>query len=53
MTTFVAVRATLALIGIGVFAYGARTDTAGIRWVGIAIMGVAFVLRFVDPAKRR
>jgi hypothetical protein len=53
VTTFVAVRATVALVGIAVWAYGARFDVAGVRWAGIALLGAAFLLRFVDKAKRR
>jgi hypothetical protein len=53
MTGFVTARATVALVGIGVFAYGARIDVPGIRWAGIALLGAAFLLRFVDKAKRR
>ena len=36
-----------ALAGIGIFAYGARTDHATVRWVGIAFVVAAFLLRFV------
>ena len=36
-----------ALAGIGVFAYGVRTEDGVVRWVGIALVVVAFLLRFV------
>ena len=41
--------AKLALAGVGilVFAYGARVDDARVRWVGIALLAVAFLLRFL------
>jgi len=53
MTGLVTLRATVALVGILVFVYGARADLETVRWVGIALIGVAFLLRFVDPARRR
>ena len=36
-----------ALAGIGIFAYGVRTEDAIVRWVGIAFVVAAFLLRFV------
>jgi Na+(H+)/acetate symporter ActP len=36
-----------ALAGVGIFAWGVRAEEAIIRWVGIAFVVVAFVLRFV------
>ena len=46
--------AKLALGGVGVFiwAYGARVDDARIRWVGIALLAVAFLLRFLRRRQR-
>jgi hypothetical protein len=49
----VALRATVFLVGLGVFAYGARTDAPTVRWIGIALLAAAFLLRYVDPARRR
>jgi len=49
----VALRATVFLVGLAVFTYGARTDAPTVRWIGIALLAVAFLLRFVDPARRR
>ena len=40
-------KAACALAGVGIFAYGARSDDPVIRWVGIAFVVVAFLLRFV------
>jgi hypothetical protein len=53
VTSFVAVRATIALAGILVFVYGIRANSTGVRWAGIGVLAAAFVLRFFDPAKRR
>jgi len=41
-----------ALVGIAVFAYGARVDDKIIRWVGIAFVVVAFLLRFAKRPDR-
>jgi len=36
-----------ALAGIGIFAYGVRAEETVVRWVGIAFVVIAFLLRFV------
>ena len=36
----------LALAGVGLFAYGVRADDSIVRWVGIACVVAAFLLRF-------
>lgn len=36
-----------AIVGVGVFAYGVRNEDSVVRWVGIALVIVAFLLRFV------
>lgn len=36
-----------AVVGIGVFAFGVRAENDAVRWVGIAFVVVAFLLRFV------
>jgi hypothetical protein len=41
-----------ALAGIAIFAYGARVDDGTIRWVGIAFVVVAFLLRFAKRPDR-
>jgi len=46
-------RVTIAIAGLVVFGYGVRTDNNTIRWVGIACLVVAFVLRFFAKAKAR
>jgi hypothetical protein len=47
MTTVMWVRFALAAIGMLVWAYGFRVDDATIRWVGIALLAVAVLLRFL------
>jgi Na+(H+)/acetate symporter ActP len=39
-----------ALAGVGIFAYGVRSEDSVVRWVGIAFVIAAFLLRF---AKKR
>jgi Na+(H+)/acetate symporter ActP len=36
-----------ALAGVGIFAYGVRSEDNVVRWVGIAFVIVAFLLRFL------
>jgi len=36
-----------ALAGVGIFAYGVRSEDGVVRWVGIAFVIAAFLLRFV------
>ena len=47
------IRLRLVLIGAGVaaFAYALRTGKEGARWLGIALVAVALVLRFVRPRR--
>ena len=47
MDRIVVLKIACALAGLGVFAYGVRTDDSTVRWVGIALVIVAFALRFV------
>jgi hypothetical protein len=42
-----AVKVALAAIGLGVWAYGYRFDSVETRWVGIAFMAAAVLMRFV------
>lgn len=41
------VKIACALVGLLVFAYGVRADDSVVRWVGIALVIVAFLLRFM------
>lgn len=47
MSTLTKVKLGLTLIGLILFAYGARMDDATIRSIGIAFVAVAWVMRFV------
>jgi hypothetical protein len=46
MTTLTWVRFAIGVVGILVWAYGYRVDDATIRWMGIALLAVAVLLRF-------
>lgn len=37
----------LALAGVGLFAYGVRSEDTIVRWVGVGCVIAAFLLRFV------
>jgi len=41
------VKIAFALAGVAIFAYGVRSEDAVVRWVGIAFVVAAFLLRFV------
>jgi hypothetical protein len=46
-------RVTIAIAGIVVFMWGAKTQSEAARWVGIACLVVALVLRFLGPRRPR
>jgi hypothetical protein len=46
-------RLVLLLAGGAIFLYGARFDLTNVRWLGVALLGVAFVLRFIDRPRQR
>ena len=46
MDKVTAAKVTLALVGVGTFSYGIRSEDAVVRWVGIAFVVAAFLLRF-------
>ncbi|HVE79752.1 MAG TPA: hypothetical protein VNA89_12850 [Gemmatimonadaceae bacterium] len=56
MTALTWLKIVLAGLGLATFLYGYSVDDANIRWVGIALVAAAFLLRFVgrrrDPADR-
>jgi hypothetical protein len=47
-----AVKLALAAVGAVVFGYGVRIDSAPTRWVGVALVAVAALLRFVRGTPR-
>ncbi len=53
MTTQTTVKIALALSGLAVFGVGLRLNQAALRWTGIAIVAVAWVLRFWKAPRGR
>jgi hypothetical protein len=47
MDRVMVLKVACALAGVGIFAYGVRAEDNVVRWVGIALVIVAFLLRFV------
>ena len=47
MDRITVLKIALALAGVGLFAYGVRSDDTVVRWVGIGCVVAAFLLRFV------
>lgn len=50
MKPIVIAKYVVAAAGIVVFGAGMRTESEGLRWTGIAIVAVAWLLRFVKDA---
>ena len=46
-------RLTLTLVGFTIWAYGARSDQRTLLWVGLGIMALALVSRFIRPSDPR
>lgn len=46
MTKLTWIRFVVAMVGIVLWGYGYRMDDPTIRWLGIAILAVAVLLRF-------
>lgn len=47
------VKLGLTIMGLLFFAAGMRTAEEWLRWVGIVLLSVAVVLRFVERARKR
>ena len=47
------IKIVLAALGILIFGYGVSQDSDTARFVGIAIVGVGVVLRFIGPRSPR
>lgn len=50
MTSLTTAKIALAVAGLFAFGYGVRVDSQSIRWVGIALVAAAAILRFVRRA---
>ena len=51
MSTFTKVKLGLTLIGLILFAYGARMDETTIRAIGIGFVAVAWAMRFFNRVR--
>ena len=45
-------RLALTAAGFAIWAYGARSDQRPVLWVGLGIMALALVARFIPPSDR-
>ena len=45
-------RLTLTAFGFAIWAYGARSNQRPVLWVGLGIMSLARVARFIRPSDR-
>ena len=53
MSALTQLKLGLVFIGLVLFGYGVRTETEQTRWIGIAFLAAAAVLRFVGPRSSR
>jgi hypothetical protein len=53
MNTLVRIKLALVVIGLIIWAWGYRTDDSFFRVVGIVVLLVAFLLRFVGRRRRQ
>lgn len=53
LTPLAMVKLAFAVAGLLIFGYGIRSDQPVVRWVGLAVVGIAFLLRFVGRSERR
>lgn len=44
-------RLAIAAVGVAIWVYGYREANDRIRWVGIAVIAVAVIMRFLTPRK--
>jgi hypothetical protein len=52
MNTITRAKLVIAAVGLLVFTYGMRSDLDVVRWVGIAFVAAAFLLRFWPQARQ-
>ena len=53
MSAVMTARIILAFAGLAVFGYGVRTDLTNVRWLGVALLGISLLLRFIERPGRR
>ena len=52
MSTITWVKLAVAVLGITIWAYGFSQDDSVIRWIGIAVIAIAALMRFYRPGPR-
>ena len=52
MSTITWVKLAIAVVGITIWAYGFRQEDSVIRWIGIAVIAMAALMRFYRPRPR-
>jgi len=52
VTALTSWQAVLGVGGIAIVGYGVRADLPGVRWLGIAVLAAAALLRFVKRRTR-
>jgi hypothetical protein len=48
MTAVTRARLAVAVLGLGVWGFGYRWDDTRVRWIGIAMLAAAVLMRFLD-----
>lgn len=48
MTNYTRLKLVVGALGVSIWAYGVRTADDRLRWAGIALLAVAFLMRFVE-----
>ena len=49
MTRLTQAKLAVGLVALAIWGWGVRVDDERIRWMGIALLVVAFLLRFLNP----
>lgn len=49
MTRLTQAKLAVGLVALAIWGWGVQADDARIRWMGIALLSVAFLLRFLNP----
>ena len=52
MSTLSWVKIAVAVLGITIWAFGYRYDDSTLRWIGIAVLAAAALMRFYRPRPR-
>ena len=53
MTNLSWIKVAIAVVGIAIWSFGYRQDDSTLRWIGIAVLAAAALLRFYRPGPGR